>query len=286
MRYFLLIFLFVSCQQSNQINEDDTSSCEVDTTYFPDLKDLSEKEWKSILELESDCDSMVELLAGKKTMENNSYSIKKFKSDWNGDGEKEWLLQFISEDETEAEADIFIGVEYKNGKYSVGEALVLELGFDFDPIIDTTNGILMMKSRVWGTCDDGFVWRGYRLKNGNWENVLDMYGDHEGNSCGTFEEDDTETKDIEWYYSLHSDFKFLSKDSIICTSTVSKWKHDFNYDVKMADFIKERKTKILHVYDYKIGKFIGYSTSGRKLKEDEKSGMSFSLADLMERGEL
>lgn len=285
----ILVFLCVlswSCQNPNDDSSNPETKKEDVKEKKIDLQNLDEETWKKMLELTYDTDSLLYLLTGKQLMEDTFYELSTFALDLDDDGVREIILEFKTEDENESESHFILAAKKKNKKYYISKPLVMERAITFNPYFDTINKILLFQSRTHGTCDDGYVWSGYKLKDSEWNNVLNMFGDHEGNSCGTFDEDDTELKDIEMYYSLHTSFKFISSDTVESISTVSKWKHDFNYDVKMADLIREIKIKLIYVYDKKKSSFFCYNSSGGLLKENESYGNSFWLNMLMEEGKL
>lgn len=84
---------------------------------------------------------------------------------------------------------------------------------DGEPIIDTVNQVVLLKSRMWGTCEYGYLWNGYRIKNDTLQEDFMLPGFHYASDCSMREK--------EKLAQLDCSFDFINRDSIEITAKLS-----------------------------------------------------------------
>lgn len=284
MRYFLLILILISCQQAEKdiVKEESDEKQSEDKI---DLQNLDEEFINKILNKEINSDSLIYLLNPSLAKEKYNLEYNSSEVNLDEDTEKEIVITSLPKNNYSEVGYIFV-IDSKPNKYSLIGFEYLDLWFENIPIIDFGNKMIFLKSRVNGTCDAGYYWSGYKLLDNEFKNIASLYGNHEGSSCGNYEDEDDDKKDIEIRTTLESTFEFQDKNTIINNCTLSEWKFDTYMDTYTEKIITDKEIKLYYIYNPTSKKFECFNSEKKKLFEDGIIGTSFELITKFKNGEL
>lgn len=291
MRYFiLLLFIISSCAENNENSitkkEEDLKQKKTTKTRTKHKNVYEVELINGFIEGRIDSDSLLQRLLHRNLMDGNKYEHSVTISNFDDDDEREIILEFKPLNDNATSTLIFILDKQKINYFLIG-FLDLEPGFSFEPKIDTINKIIFYQSRVYGTCDDGFCWVGSKIINKKLIEVIRLAGEHGGNSCGTYDEEDTNLIDIELESRVNCNYEFISKDTLINYCTVSQWTHDFNNPKSKKNYkIKSKKIKLFYVFNPSQQEYECHNEHGYPLYKDNSMTISFEFIGLIENGKL
>jgi len=199
--------------------------------------------------------------------------------------EYEFVLYFEAKDKRLADSYIFILEEQKAG-YRIIDHLSLNKDSEYEPEFDSRNKLLFHKTRINGTCDEGYYISVYKLIDDRLKKVVTLHGNHEGSSCGSYTDEDDDNKDFEYYSKVESDYEIMNQNAIINTCKLSHWKFDQYMDTWTEKIITDKEIKLYYTYNPDLKKFICFNSNKMKIFQEGMSGLSFELVDLIKKGML